>query len=281
MREHPGQRGTHTKERTREIQRKREGDGEKAGKGQRVGEGEDEGDLGQSQSHREQKAEQVKSQRASPQTSPALTPHCPSHTPQPHPNPHWPGREVGAWWGLVCRPLGTTELDRSRNILMKQRTGPQGKCPFVGALAFPRQGAGHQDLSKGMGCTILFWDDRTQYFGGRWFSDHLPWFPPMRQGGGQGPEFPDGVGARTLGPRRAGRWDQLLSTPSLCSRKRQLGRGWRAGVFPGKNPSFHGTGSLLPLHPSTRTLPPSCHQLHSFLPPLLAGGAAGKSMLCS
>lgn len=72
-----------------------------------MGEGEDEGDLGQSQSHAEQKAEQVKSQRASPQTSPALTS---TARPTPHnPTPilAGPGGRRGAWWGLVCPPLGT------------------------------------------------------------------------------------------------------------------------------------------------------------------------------
>lgn len=72
----------------------------------------------------EQKAEQVKSQRPSPQTSPALTSHCPPHAPQPHPNPRWPGREVRAWRGLGYPPLGTIELHRSRNFLIKQQNRP-------------------------------------------------------------------------------------------------------------------------------------------------------------
>lgn len=36
-----------------------------------------------------------------------------------------------------------------------------------------------------------------------------------------------------------------------------------------------------PLHPSTPILSPSCHQRHSFLPPLLAGGAQQRETPCS
>lgn len=54
--------------------------------------------------------------------------------------------------GAGLSMLGTTGLDRSRNILMKQRTGPQGNAPLL--EPWPSRGGGWpQDLSRGMGCT--------------------------------------------------------------------------------------------------------------------------------
>ena len=51
-------------------------------------------------------------------------------------------------------------------------------------------------------------------------------------------------------------------------------------MFPGKNPSFHGTGSLPPLHPSTPSLPASGHHLPTLRPPHLAGGAQQLEKPC-
>lgn len=138
-----------------------------------------------------------------------------------------------------------------------------------------------------MGCTVLFWLDRTQC-GGRWFSDLLPRFPSMRQRGGQGSGLPDGVGARLWGQAGlvksqcicpGGSWDRLLSTPSLCSRKRQLGEGVEGRSV--SREKWILPWNRQPLHPSTPILSPSCHQRHSFLPPLLAGGAQQRETPCS